>query len=153
MAKPSASPALRVILVLSGLAFVGIGMLGVVLPLLPTTPFLLLAAACFAKSSPALHQRMLRNRVIGPIILEWQQSRTIPPPAKKKAILLLAASIALSICLAGSTALRIFLVLLGIVLVSFLASLPTRKEGENQGNSGVGTAAGSASCAEGRDIR
>lgn len=62
--------------------FVGLAALGAVLPLLPTTPFLLVAAACFAKSSPRMHKMLLQNKVFGPLIYHWQQSRSIPKKGK-----------------------------------------------------------------------
>lgn len=58
-------------LIVGGLALV-LGVIGVVLPLLPTTPFVLLAAFAFAKSSPRLRRWLEENRVFGPIITEWE---------------------------------------------------------------------------------
>lgn len=75
------------LLKIAGLFFVGLAMLGAVLPLLPTTPFVLVAAACFAKSSPRLHKMLLQNKVFGPLIYHWQQSRSIPKRAKIVALL------------------------------------------------------------------
>ncbi|WP_448551544.1 YbaN family protein [Thalassotalea montiporae] len=76
----------RIALVIVGLLFVGLGILGVVLPVLPTTPFLIVAAACFAKSSPRLHQMLLDNRIFGPMIRDWQAHRSIPLRAKRIAL-------------------------------------------------------------------
>ena len=76
----------RILLNIAGLFFVGLGILGAVLPVLPTTPFLLVAAACFAKSSPYLHQMLLSNRVFGPFIRDWQQNRSIPLRGKRIAL-------------------------------------------------------------------
>ena len=75
------------LLKLIGVFFVGLAILGAFLPLLPTTPFLLVAAACFAKSSPRLHKMLLDNKVFGPLILHWQQSRSIPKKAKVIALM------------------------------------------------------------------
>jgi len=50
-----------------------LGALGVLLPLLPTTPFVLLAAFCFSRSSPRLHAYLLNHRLFGPLISEWEQ--------------------------------------------------------------------------------
>lgn len=69
-----------------GFAFVGLGALGLVLPVLPTTPFLLLAAACFARSSERWHAWLLQNRVFGPIIHNWETKRCIPRRAKRLSI-------------------------------------------------------------------
>lgn len=70
-----------------GLLFVGLAVIGVVLPVLPTTPFLLVAAGCFAKSSPRLHQKLLANPIFGPLITGWQESRAIPKKGKVIALL------------------------------------------------------------------
>lgn len=60
-----------------GIMFLVIGITGIMLPLLPTTPFLLLATACFAKSSPTLHDRLLNNKVFGKYIRNYQENKGI----------------------------------------------------------------------------
>lgn len=74
------------LLILLGFIFVGLAALGVVLPGLPTTPFLLVAAACFAKSSTRFYNWLITNKVFGPVILDWRQNRTMPARAKMVAI-------------------------------------------------------------------
>ncbi|MBA6353552.1 YbaN family protein [Colwellia sp. BRX9-1] len=74
------------LLKLTGLFFVGLALLGVVLPILPTTPFLLVAASCFAKSSPRMNKILLRHKVFGPLICHWQTSGSIPKRAKTIAL-------------------------------------------------------------------
>ncbi|MDO5731204.1 YbaN family protein [Corynebacterium sphenisci] len=69
--RPMRGP-LRVLLLALGVTCTGIGALGVVLPLLPTTPFLLLAAVCFARASPRLHDALLAHRVLGPYIRDYR---------------------------------------------------------------------------------
>jgi len=76
-----------------GLMFVGLGLAGVFLPLLPTTPFLLLAAGCFARSSPAFHDWLLTHRLLGPYIRDWERDRSIPLTAKVTAVSMMAASL------------------------------------------------------------
>jgi uncharacterized membrane protein YbaN (DUF454 family) len=71
---------------LLGLFFVGLGAVGVLLPLLPTTPFLLLAAACFARSSERWHQWLLSNPHFGPLIHDWHAHRCISRKAKALAL-------------------------------------------------------------------
>jgi len=70
------------LLKISGIFFVALAFIGAFLPLLPTTPFLLVAATCFAKSSPRMHKMLLANKVFGPMIYHWEQSRSIPKRAK-----------------------------------------------------------------------
>lgn len=67
-----------------------LGGIGIILPLLPTTPFVLLAAWCFAKSSPRLHNWLLENRIFGPLIRRWDENRCIPLKAKLMALTMVA---------------------------------------------------------------
>ncbi|HFC53145.1 MAG TPA: DUF454 domain-containing protein, partial [Gammaproteobacteria bacterium] len=76
----------RIILISVGFLCVALGAVGLVLPVMPTTPFLLVAAACFARSSPRFHDWLLNLRLFGTLIKNWQQNRTIPIRAKLLAI-------------------------------------------------------------------
>ena len=89
--QPASEPRTRAAFVfkLLGFLFVGIGGLGVILPLLPTTPFLLLAAACFARSSERWHQWLLNSGTFGPIIRNWEEHRCIPRRAKIASLLIM----------------------------------------------------------------
>lgn len=112
-------------LLVLGLLFTALGAVGAFLPVLPTTPFLLLASACFVRSSPALHRRLLANRLFGAYIVQWQQERTVPRDAKRKAYGLVVVTFALSIGLVGAMWLRGMLAGAGIAVICFLARLPT----------------------------
>ncbi len=112
------------LLVIGGL-FTGLGAVGAFLPVLPTTPFLLLAATCFARSSPALHRRLLANRIFGPYLSEWHHNRTVPREAKRKAYGLIVCSFGVSIALVEVMWLRGVLGVVGALLIGFLAWLPT----------------------------
>lgn len=73
---------LRILYLSAGFLLVGLAGLGIILPLLPTTPLLLLAAACFANSSEKYHRWLTEHKLFGPIIKNWQENRCIPLKAK-----------------------------------------------------------------------
>jgi len=77
---------LKALLLLLGFLFVGIAAIGVVLPGLPTTPFLLLAAACFARSSERFYAWLLGNRIFGPMIRDWRETRSMSRRSKAIAL-------------------------------------------------------------------
>ena len=123
---PGSTGVVRSCLVLLGLLFTAFGAVGAFLPLLPTTPFLLLAVACFARSSPARHQRLLANRVFGQYISQWHDDRTVTREAKWKACGLVVVTFALSIALVDGRWLRATLGAIGTALLGCLVWLPTR---------------------------
>lgn len=92
-------PLFRPLWILLGCTSLALGIAGVVLPLLPTTPFVLLAAWAFANGSPRLHAWLLANRTFGPMIANWQQHGAIAPRAKLIAVLSMAAVFGLSFVL------------------------------------------------------
>ena len=76
----------RPLLIAFGLLFVGLAVLGMFLPVLPTTPLLLLALACFARSSERLHEWLLSHRAFGPVLKNWHETRSMPRRAKFAAV-------------------------------------------------------------------
>lgn len=89
----------RPLFLTAGIASLALGGLGVLLPVLPTVPFLLLAAFCFARSNPAWEQRLLEHPRWGPPIVEWRQRGAIGRGAKLAALTALAASAVLGLAL------------------------------------------------------
>lgn len=67
---------------LGGWFFVGLGVVGLFLPILPTTPFLLLASFCFVRSSPRLHQWLMNHRIFGRYVRDWEEKRAVRPGVK-----------------------------------------------------------------------
>ena len=116
----------RIVLLSVGFIALGLGALGAVLPVLPTTPFLLLAAACFAQSSERWHQWLLQNRYAGPVIRDWEDNRCVSWKTKLVALSSMAIVGGFSVALALSeTNHRIAAgVLMGIGAIVVL-SLPT----------------------------
>lgn len=72
---------------------VGLGAIGVVLPVLPTVPFLIVAAFCFERGSPRLHNWLLQHNVFGPPLRDWRQNRVIRPRAKIISVMCIAGSV------------------------------------------------------------
>lgn len=73
-----------------------LGLIGVFLPLIPTTPFILVAAAAFAKSSERLNNYLLTHKYFGPMILDWKENRRIPRKALIIKLVVMALVISLS---------------------------------------------------------
>lgn len=88
---------MRYLWITLGLMALALGTAGLVLPLLPTTPFMLLAAAAFAKSSPWLHGWLIGHRLLGPPIRDWRDHRAINPRAKRMALTAMAAAFGVSL--------------------------------------------------------
>ncbi len=83
-------------MIIIGFFFVGIGVIGIFLPLLPTTPFFLLAAVCFARSSERFHKWLLNHRLFGKYVKGYQGKEKIPAKIKIFTIFLLWVTIILS---------------------------------------------------------
>lgn len=128
-ARPHDSRLVRVLCLAGGTAALLLGLLGIFLPLLPTTPFVLLAAACFARGSTRVHDRLLAHRIAGPIIREWHEHRAMPPGVKPWAFLLMSLSFGASLLAMESPWHRAMLALLAAALAYFLWRVPVRKPG------------------------
>ena len=102
-------------------------LIGILLPLLPTTPFLLLSALCFSRSSPRLQRWITNHPWFGPSIRQWQQHRSVARHIKIKALSLLVGSFAISLILVPLSPLgKDLLLLLALVLMGFIIRLPER---------------------------
>ncbi|KAF0103365.1 MAG: hypothetical protein FD187_1247 [bacterium] len=130
-ARPHDSRLVRWICLGAGFAALALGLVGIVLPVLPTTPFVLLAAACFAKSSVRFHDWLHTHRIAGPLLREWHEYRAMPRHAKRLAYALMALSFGTSILLMQSPWHRLMLAGVGLALLFFLWRIPVREVGDN----------------------
>ena len=86
LAKETKNPLKKFLWIFLGLLFVGLGAIGVVVPGLPTTPFLILAAACFIRSSQKLYDWLIQNKTFGPYLKDYREGKGIPKKAKILAV-------------------------------------------------------------------
>ena len=98
-AKPSGPLTSRLLWLTVGLAALVVAAVGVVLPLIPTTPFVILAAFAFMRSSQRLHDWLVSHRMFGPMIVDWREYGAIGRVAKRAAIASMAAVFLLSLAL------------------------------------------------------
>lgn len=111
----------------AGVLATAVGIVGVVVPVLPTTPFLIVAAACFARSSPALERRLLDSPTFGPTLRDWREHRSIRRKTKLVAIAMMTASIAATIVLVLEVPWqRVALAAIGIAVGAWLWRIPSR---------------------------
>lgn len=110
-----------------GIFFLGLALIGAALPLIPATPFLLLSASCFAKSSPRLHAMLLNNKVFGALITDWQNHRTIAKKSKIIALVTMLLSVFWSCYILEGNYLKLLVIALILGPFIFIARLPHSK--------------------------
>ncbi|MBL8858305.1 MAG: YbaN family protein [Planctomycetes bacterium] len=106
--------------------FFGLAVLGAVLPVLPTTPFLLLTSWCLVRSSPTLHARLRRSPLFGPLITDWEAHHGVRLHVKLSALGMLAVAVGLSLWLGElATWLKIVLIVLALFGAAVILRLKT----------------------------
>lgn len=120
----------RILYQSAGWAFVGLATLGVFLPLLPTTPFVLLAGSCFVRSSPRAQRWLANSRWFGPILRDWNEHRAVRRPVKFLAIAVVSAVLVVSFWRDVYWVVRTLILVLGGVGVIVIYLLPTAGEAE-----------------------
>lgn len=123
------NPIKKIFLITCGLIFTGLGLLGVFIPVLPTTPFMLLAAYCFMKSSDKLFSWVINNKIFGKKVRKFLDNKSLSLTVKITCLATMWLMIIISILfLTESLTLRIILVLLGITGSTVLILIKTNKE-------------------------
>jgi uncharacterized membrane protein YbaN (DUF454 family) len=121
------SPIVRALFLVAGVVSLGFAIAGIVLPVLPTTPLVILAAACFARSYRPLHEWLLGHQLFGPTLREWHEHRSIPRRTKYRAIAMMLTALGLSIVFAVEPAwLKVLLAIFGAGLAWWMYRLPSR---------------------------
>ena len=117
---------IRWLWIIAGSISLTLGIIGIFLPLLPTTPFLLLAAACYARGSSRLHNWLLNNKMFGKYIRNYREGKGIPARSKVLALTLLWLTIGFSIFyIIPILIVKIILFTIAILVSIYIMSLPT----------------------------
>ncbi len=108
-----------------GHLFLILGFIGVFLPLLPTTPFILLSAFCYSKGSERMHQWLLQNKIFGPLILEWRARGAIKLKAKIISTLMIVALFSYTLIFVQvSIAIKVIVAMTGLCVLGFILTRP-----------------------------
>ena len=116
---------MRAVWLFGGLLSMGLGVLGAVLPLLPTTPFVLLAVFCFGKSSPALERWIMEHPTFGAAVRDWQAHGAISRRGKRGAVIAVGLSVAVSLLIGVSTTVLVIQFAAMACVLTFVLSRPT----------------------------
>lgn len=121
------SRTVRIALIAVGSLCLAFGVVGIFLPGLPTTVFVLLAAACYARASPTFYNWLVSNRTFGPLVREWRAHRSMPRRAKFVAIALILITFGVTLgFFVQNHWTRIALIIVALALVVYLARIPSR---------------------------
>ena len=121
------------LLIFAGTVFTAIGIIGIFVPILPTTPFLLLAAACYLRSSRRLYNWLLNNRFFGAYVRNYLDGRGMPRKIKIATILLLWITIACSIIFAvQALVIRVILLVVAVGVTVHIMLIKTTPKDQSQ---------------------
>lgn len=132
--RPASRRATRIAYLVAGSISLGLGSLGVLIPVLPTTPFVILAAFCFARGSVRAHCWLLENRVFGPLLRDYLAGRGVSRRVKAGALVFLWAVLGVSIGLfVPMLWARVLLGVIGVAVTIHIVMIKSRKgEGRSQ---------------------
>ncbi len=119
---------IRVLLIIAGTLFVGVGVIGIFLPLLPTTPFFLLAAACYIRSSQKFYDWLLSNSWFGMYIKNYCEGKGVPLKIKILSISLLWLTIISSAVFINNLFVKVILILIATGVTIHIISIRTIKQ-------------------------
>ena len=108
-----------------GTIALAIGVVGIALPVLPTTPFLLLAAACYARASTRMYGWLLGQPALGPIISRWRETGSMAAGVKTRALVIVVLTFSASILLVDALAARVMLAVAGAIVFALMTRIPT----------------------------
>jgi len=128
----------RWLLIIAGIISVAVGVVGIFVPLLPTTPFLLLAAACFLRSSERLHRWLTTHRWLGPFLRNYQEHRAITNRARVVVLLVLWGTLGYTAFgVVSGLAVRLVLLAVGLGVSLHILRLKTAGKEAGEGDGGA----------------
>ncbi|WCN08754.1 YbaN family protein [Marinomonas mediterranea] len=107
------------------------GVIGIFLPLLPTTPLVLLSAWCFSRSSTRFHNWLINHKYFGPIILDWQSGDGIPKKVRNRALIVMWLGMSISMFIVWRFWATIGLVSIGVCVSIYMLRMPLKKDSES----------------------
>lgn len=123
----------RRLLIGAGTLSTGLGIIGIFVPILPTTPFLLLAAACYMRSSERFYQWLINNRILGAYVRNYIEDKGMPVKIKMFTILLLWLTIALTIVFGvQNIVIKIVLICIAVGVTAHIALIKSRRAGDTK---------------------
>ena len=130
IAKEVSNPIIKALWVIAGSVLVVLGAFGVILPGLPTTPFLILAAACYIRSSQRLYDWLIANKTFGPYLKDYREGKGIPRRAKKIALVMMTIFVGYAVLFAlDDLIVRIVVLILGMIGFYYVAyRVPSAKD-------------------------
>ena len=130
VANETSNPLAKLMWISLGSLFVGLGAIGVIVPGLPTTPFLILAAACYIRSSQRLYDWLISNKRFGPYFKDYREGKGIPRKAKRLAVVMIVVFVSFSVVFGiEDLTLKIVVGLLGLIgLLYVLFKVPVAKD-------------------------
>ena len=130
VANETSNPLAKLMWVSLGSLFVALGAVGVIVPGLPTTPFLILAAACYIRSSQRLYDWLISNKRFGPYLKDYREGKGIPRKAKRLAVVMIVVFVSFSVVFGiEDLTLKIVVGLLGLIgLLYVLFKVPVAKD-------------------------
>ena len=118
----------KLILIISGFASLTVGILGVILPVLPTTPFVLLSAACFSKSSKRLDDWLRRSRLFGPYIENYREKKGISKSRKAATLAFLWTGLFVSMLIVQTVLIYVILSIVGVCVTIHVMMIKTKND-------------------------
>ncbi|MDD3904598.1 MAG: YbaN family protein [Sphaerochaeta sp.] len=116
------------LLIAAGSLCVIVGGIGILLPILPTTPFVLLAATCFSLSSPRLEKKLEQNKTFGPYLTHWRTHEGVPFAVKRRVLIFLYLSLGVSAFIVKNSYVMAILSLVGIGVTIHILLIKTKPE-------------------------